>query len=522
MFSLQFSLLSPAHPRQSRRRDSFGLGKITLWTLTASLGLLLASPARAENAGAEQTPPAAPAACTVPESEAQKADGEKPGQNLENPSLELFSQLTRILLDNASEPPAPQTIVEFCQKGVKEYLLEKELDCAFLDKVSAEQSDIKESFQAVSAIAALYKAALREYPRLAEDVRFSTAIAKSIMDSAKDDYTVFVSLREYQDFSSELSGDYSGSLGLTLKPSRDKDGNSHFEVAELLEGAPAQKGGLHIGDELIAVDGKSLEKAVPSECSALLRGPDGSQVDLTYLSRLSRLSKSKRSRSLRLTRTKVHYPAARAEVLPHKEGELKIGLLTLDMFTLESNLEAERALRELEKAECQAYILDLRSNPGGYTNAARDICSKFLPKPSLLASLKDNKGNIEQQIKSYRNMHAVKPLAVLIDGQTASAAEITAGALRAHKAAVLVGVPSFGKNSSQRIFNFDFPPGETSACKVTYSHYITPDNLDLGKTGLTPDYTVEMPSKLRYNRAKDIQLQKAAEVLNKQSSAPAE
>ncbi|MBQ7503015.1 PDZ domain-containing protein [bacterium] len=510
MFRLNLPILRSARTLSNPRKKGF-IGKNTLWTLTASLGLLLTAPVPAEEPITASEPAirgAAPAAA------AEGAQDSAKKQNLENPSLELFSQLTRILTDNASEPPAPQTVVKFCREAVRGYLQEKELDNAFIDKIGGEQDEIKETYQAVSAIAALYKGALQKFPELAEDVQFSVCIAKAIMESAQDDYTVFVSLSEYRDFNSDLTGDYSGSLGLTLKPYRDGEGGSHFEVAELLEGAPAQKGGLHIGDELTAVDGKSLEKALPSECSALLRGPNGSQVDLTYRSRLSRIAGSKQTRKLRLTRAKVHYPAAKAEVLPHKEGELKIGLLTLDMFTLDSNLEAERALRELEKDDCQAYILDLRGNPGGYTNAARDICSKFLPKPALLASLKDNKGHIEQQIKSYRNMHAVKPLAVLIDGQTASAAEITAGALKAHKAAFLVGMPSFGKNSSQRIFNFDFPPGETSACKVTYSHYITPDNLDLGKTGLTPDYTVEMPARLRRSRAKDIQLQKAVEVLN--------
>ena len=96
------------------------------------------------------------------------------------------------------------------------------------------------------------------------------------------------------------------------------------------------------------------------------------------------------------------------------------------------------------------------------------------------------------------------------------AAEITAGALRAHKAAFLVGSASFGKNSSQKIYNFEFPPGETSACKVTYTHYRTPDNLDLGKSGLIPEYVIQAPFGLRYQPLQDKQLKKAFELLQKE------
>ena len=128
----------------------------------------------------------------------------------------------------------------------------------------------------------------------------------------------------------------------------------------------------------------------------------------------------------------------------------------------------------------------------------------------------DKNGQSEKTIYTYRNNHPAKPMAVLIDGQTASAAEITAGALRAHKAAFLVGSASFGKNSSQKIYNFEFPPGETSSCKVTYTHYRTPDNLDLGKSGLMPEYIVQAPFGLRYQPLQDKQLKKAFELLQKE------
>ena len=240
-----------------------------------------------------------------------------------------------------------------------------------------------------------------------------------------------------------LSGDYSGSLGVVLTPSRDSQERSHFVVAALAPDSPALKVGLRQGDEIIAIDDKPLTKLNPQQCLQLMRGPNGSQVSLTYVTNLMRKLGRTDSRKLLLTRAEVHFPAAWGQILSldsqgrfsvqnlnlkaasdaeteevtdkpsistqstskvslsnsaEKESPLKIGLLRVDMFNGSTNIEAERTLLALEKAGCQGYILDLRGNPGGYTNAARDLCSKFLPEHSLIASLVDKNGQSEKTI----------------------------------------------------------------------------------------------------------------------------
>ncbi len=488
------------------------------------------------------------------ETSAQKLD------NLEEVSCDVLGQTFNILLDNAIEPPSPQKVWQFVLEGAHEFFKERKLENAWLAEYKADSADL-ERWQALQNITSLYRQALKHYPELATDPRFTVRLAQAITDSAEDVYTVFVSLDEYDDLNNYLSGDYSGSLGVVLTPSRDSQERSHFVVAALAPDSPALKVGLRQGDEIIAIDDKPLAKLNPQQCLQLMRGPNGSQVSLTYVTNLMRKLGRTDSRKLLLTRAEVHFPAAWGQILSldsqgrfsvknldlkatsdeeaeedadkqaisrqstlevssnssvPKQPPLKIGLLRVDMFNGSTNIEAERTLLALEKAGCQGYILDLRGNPGGYTNAARDLCSKFLPEHSLIASLVDKNGQSEKTIYTYRNNHKVKPMAVLIDGQTASAAEITAGALRAHKAAFLVGSASFGKNSSQKIYNFEFPPGETSACKVTYTHYRTPDNLDLGKSGLIPEYLVQAPFGLRYQPLQDKQLKKAFELLQKE------
>ncbi len=488
------------------------------------------------------------------ESSAQKLD------SLEEVSCDVLGQTFNILLDNAIEPPSPQKVWQFVREGANEFFKEHSLDSQWLSEYKADNADL-ERWQALQNITSLYRQAVKRYPDLASDPKFTVCLAQAITDSAEDTYTVFASLDEYDDLSNYLSGDYSGSLGVVLTPSRDSQGRSHFIVAALAPDSPALKAGLRQGDELIALNDKPLANLNPQQCLQLMRGPNGSQVSLTYITDLMRKMGRTSSRNLLLTRAEVHFPATWGQILyldtkgrfsvqnlslkatsddeieeettspsistqsTSKVGAnasientppLKIGLLRVDMFNGSTNIEAERALIALEKAGCQGYILDLRGNPGGYTNAARDLCSKFLPEHSLIASLVDKNGQSEKTIYTYRNNHPAKPMAVLIDGQTASAAEITAGALRAHKAAFLVGSASFGKNSSQKIYNFEFPPGETSSCKVTYTHYRTPDNLDLGKSGLIPEYIVQAPFGLRYQPLQDKQLKKAFELLQKE------
>ncbi|MGM9999380.1 MAG: S41 family peptidase [Candidatus Bruticola sp.] len=500
--------------------------------------------------------------------------------DLEEVSCDVLVQTFNILLDNAAAPPSPDKVWQFVYNGAAKYFQDNHLDDNWLkvnseDKPSpnnkttnsdsspsqADQTAGLNRWQAMQKITNLYRCAVRKYPNLAQNPEFTVCLAQSITDSAEDIYTVFISLDQYSDMDNYLSGDYSGSLGVVLTPGRDAEGRSHFVVADLAPQSPASRAGLRRGDELTAINGEPLSSLTPTQCIKLMRGPNNSQVELTYITDLMRKMGRSDTRKILVTRSEVHFPAAWAQLIeldkhgrlsvhdlplatdpaaedndcfeaPEAESlknstvtdsaknseKLKIGFLRVDAFGTSTNIEAERSLRALEKAECSGYILDLRGNPGGYTNAARDLCSKFLPEHSLVASLVDRNGQSEKTIYTYRNTHIPKPMAVLIDGRTASAAEITAGALRAHKAAFLVGTTSFGKNSSQKIYNFEFPPGETSACKVTYTHYRTPDDLDLGKNGLTPDFEVSAPFSVRLKPLHDPQLRKAAELLKKELS----
>lgn len=480
------------------------------WWSAALLGWALWSPAWGAPANLPKSPTPSepkPPALHTPAAEEKSP----PASDLRALSQEVLGQVYNILLDNALAPPKPTDIFYAYTQAMATYLKEQGLDGEWLAQRPLVAKEL-ERFEVPPLLNQLHQEATSRYPQLQKDPHFTTHLAQAIMESAQDPYTVFLSLEEYRDLDSSLTGDYSGSVGLTLAPHRDGEGRSHFVVASTAPQSPAREAGLEAGDELLAIDGRSLEKLDPQECALLLRGTDGSKVQIRY----QPADPKAKARQVTLERTKVHYPSASAQVLSLGKGQPSVGLLTVEMFTEYTNIEAERALRQLEKANCRAYILDLRQNPGGYTNAARDLCSKFLPQASLVAQLVGKGGKVEQSIYTYRNEHPQRPLIVLVDGRTASAAELSAGALRAVGKATLVGAPTYGKNSSQRIFNFEFPPGETSACKVTYSHYKTPDGLDLGQEGLQPQVLVEMDPKLRRDPARDLQLQKALQLLKEE------
>lgn len=512
-----------------------------LWAAGLAIAAALAvSPAVQAGTGtsdedARSFPQSAQSESTDTEASAAAENGSQPPassipqSDLSELSCSVLVQTFNILMDNAIEAPSPAKAASCCREAIKQYAADNGHAENIFEGGSPAAEDADRT-DALRRICADYRTAVKKIPELAQDPKFTAAAAQGIMDSADDVYTVFVGSDEYADFDSSISGDFSGSLGAMLLPSRDSSGRPHFVVAELAPDSPAARSGLKPGDELTSIDGKKLSSATPGQCVQWMRGPSGSTAVLTYIPKVMRLCGRSDERKISMQRGEVHYPAVTAKIVnadgqevsgkdgAKAAGACLIGIMRVDTFGLSVNIEAERALRGFEEAGCSGYILDLRRNPGGYTNAARDLCSKLLPQDSLIASLVDKDGHTESEIRTYRNMHVQKPLAVLIDGQTASAAEITAGALQAHKAAFLIGTPSFGKNSSQKIYNIEFPPGQTSACKVTYSHYKTPDGRDLGRTGLTPDLSLEMAPNLRRSLKTDVQLKKALEVVKNQIS----
>jgi carboxyl-terminal processing protease len=253
-------------------------------------------------------------------------------------------------------------------------------------------------------------------------------------------------------------------------------------------------------DDLItAIDGVSTKGWSINRASAHLRGKEGTQVKLTIV-RNSKLLPA----PITITRAKIHQLSVYQRMLPGN-----IGYLILTVFGKDTAVQLDNALADLQKKGARAYILDLRDNGGGYLTAAVDVSSKFISSGPIV-SVEQRASNITTFDANDTAIPPV-PLAVLVNDHTASASEITSGALQDSGVATLIGERTFGKGVVQTIY----PLGDGSAVKITTARYLTPHNRDI-----KPDIIAAENKGAKFgNPAKDAQLSRALSFINQRLAA---
>lgn len=321
------------------------------------------------------------------------------------------------------------------------------------------------------------------------------AAINGLIESLNDPYTVYFDEDEYERFNSSLKGGNFYGIGVLIEI--DKGNDNKLTVVEPMKNTPADRAGIKKGDVVVKIDSISTKGLSIDEAIDLLRGPRGSPVHL-FIKRknLDALL------DIEIVRDKIHISSVESSMLDDK-----IGYIKLSVFGEDTNKELEEALKYMEKSGAKGYILDLRNNGGGYVVAALDVCSKFMPPNSVVVYIKSRKE--ENTYNTYGSLHKSIPLAVLVNESSASASEITAGALQDSKRAVIIGVKTYGKGKVQTIYELDRGGG---AIKITTAYYMTPDRKNIDKKGLEPDIKVEMDSN-KIGDKEDIQLKKAEEYL---------
>lgn len=311
-----------------------------------------------------------------------------------------------------------------------------------------------------------------------------------LVDSLKDPYSLFMEPGFSKTFLEDLSGSIQG-IGAEISVKDNK-----LIIVSPLSGSPAEKMGLKPNDQIIKIDddmsdGLSLEEAIQR-----IRGEAGSKVKLTIMR-----DGWAEPQVFEITREKITIKSVEWEM---KEGN--IGYIKISQFGDDTVALAEQAAKEIAARKPTAVILDLRHNPGGYLEAAVDITSIFI-KEGVVVKEKYKDGHIQEEKTSQPPILENQKLIVLVDGGSASASEIVAGALQDAGRATLVGEKTFGKGSVQELEDL----GGGATLRLTIAKWLTPKDRAINGEGIEPDIKIELTED-DYNAGRDPQLDKALEM----------
>lgn len=322
---------------------------------------------------------------------------------------------------------------------------------------------------------------------------------KGYVESFKDPYTVFLPPREAKSFAENVKGSFGG-VGMTVGM---KDGN--IVVIAPLKDSPAMKAGIVAGDIITAVDKKNMVGLTSDEAVSLIRGELDTPVTITVLRQ-----GAKETTDITIVRKEIKIPTIDTE---KKDG---VFIIKLYNFSAESPDLFRKALTEfIDSRYSNRLIIDVRGNPGGYLEAAVNMSSYFLKEGQVVVSERRGK---KEEVDNHRStgipgLPSNVKVVVLVDGGSASASEILAGALKDHGVAKVVGTKTFGKGSVQELINL----ADGASLKVTIAKWYSPNGVNISEHGIKPDIEVPVATTTPkgYKGVYDSQMIKAIEVVKK-------
>ncbi len=315
-----------------------------------------------------------------------------------------------------------------------------------------------------------------------------------LVQSLEDPYSVYFNQEETKAFEEEITGNFSGAgMEVGLK-------NKVLTVISPLKDTPASRAGIKSGDQILKIDDKIITNMSVDESVKLIRGEKGTTVTLTIFR-----EGENEPREVKIVRDIIDIPTLDIEQRP--DG---IFVIKLYSFSANSSTLFRNAVKKLTASRSDKLILDLRGNPGGYLDSAIDISSWFLPAGKIVVTedYGDDRKPTAFRSKGHSSLGDKVKVVILIDGGSASASEIVAGALQDHKRAKIVGTQSFGKGSVQEAIKIT----PDTLLKITVAKWLTPNGNLIEKKGLTPDFVVE-PAAKDAKEGSDPQFDKAVELL---------
>lgn len=329
-----------------------------------------------------------------------------------------------------------------------------------------------------------------------DDSKVLDNIYKAYVNAYGDKYTVYYTADEYAKIQESSNGAYYG-IGVVVR----KNDDGTILVVEPYDGAPGKEAGMRKNDVIVTVNGESVADQDLNSVVAKIKGDEGTTVNIGI-----RRDGSDDITELTVTRRKVEIKTVAYEMLDDS-----VGLITISEFDKVTAQQFKEAYAQLETLGMKGLVIDIRSNPGGLLNVVVDMLDEILPD-GLIVYTEDKYGNRQEYNGSNPDVIDV-PLAVLVNGESASASEIFAGAVQDYGAGTIIGTQTFGKGIVQTIRRMS----DGSAIKYTMAKYFTPKGQDIHGHGVTPDIVEELSDEFNnlteYDASKDNQLRKAIEVI---------
>lgn len=316
-------------------------------------------------------------------------------------------------------------------------------------------------------------------------------VYKGMVDALGDPYSVYFTKEEYDAFKESYTGEYCG-IGASLLQDAE---TGIITIVKAFEGSPAKEAGMMTDDILYKVNGEEVTGQDLSEVVSKVKGVENTTVNITIVRENEEIE-------MEVTRKTISIPTVESKML-----EDNIGYILISEFDEVTTTQYAEAYNSLKSQGMKSLIVDLRNNPGGGLSVVAQILDSILPEGMIVYH--EDKNGQREEFKSDEEHKIDIPLVVLVNGNSASASEIFAGAVKDYGIGTLIGTKTFGKGVVQQMLDL----GDGSAMKVTISKYYTPSGICIHGTGIEPDIKLEFDAEAYKKDESDNQLQKAIEVL---------
>ncbi len=334
------------------------------------------------------------------------------------------------------------------------------------------------------------------------DVKMFYGAISGMVGSLGDPYSVFFDPDYAQKFSKELEGEFEG-IGAEIGVKQDK-----LTIIAPLPGTPADKAGIKSGDRILAIDGIDTTGMLVDDAVSRIRGDKGTPVKL-----LITREGLKEPKEITIVRDKILVESVKWKTV--KASGKKIGVITITHFNEKTEAKFNEAVRSLLLEGPDGIILDLRNNPGGFLDTAVSVAGEWVPHDVIVVE-KFSDGTKKNYASDGKSRLTDVPTVVLVNGGSASASEIVAGALQDHAKAAIVGEKTYGKGSVQDYTEFE----DGSALKLTVALWLTPKGRSINKEGIMPDVEVKL-TPADFEADKDPQYDRAIDILTGKEKVPA-